>query len=273
MSRFESSHVRVEFVDNDTGQVVGHSQLLRSHLPDVPSRMKIGSDEWVVVTVQPGAASEVEEGGTLRLTVRRVVQLDTEELLFSAPTLCDRVPPLARGSRRGGTVLEVPEDDWRQVELVSLTLRREVGACLEAVRKVLVDERARVGWRGSHVRVEVPLPLPARRIPLRWVRERFGSVLTYDGVTYPNMQAMIEGGYAFAAGSGIQVYGRATAHKGLCVATLALRGWGESGDFLERDVAALVEIARANELALVDWCRGTFRMPHQFAAYFAHRSD
>ena len=268
-------NVHVECVDEDTGEVVARSALPLSELPDdfrEPAdgwSMRIGDVEWTVVRAEPGLAQEFARSGTLRLTLRRVLSLQSQDLLFSQPTLPETLPSLARGTRRSGDVLELSEDDWRQVELVSLSCHEAVHTCLGGVRAVLADQRASLGWRQLYVRRGLRTPLPPDGFDLAWLRERFPELSAYDGLSYRGLTPLIEGGFAYRAPSGIDVYGQLESGS---VRVLALRGWGD-GEALAQDVDALIEVARTHRLCLLDWCRGKQLLPTDFRTYFQQRSS
>src|SRR5581483_4190115 len=95
-------------------------------------------------------------------------------------------PPLAPGTTKHGNVLELHEDDWRQVELVARSQGVEVCRCLGHIDRIYAEERTPGGaFRQLHVRTEVAEPLPDSRLRLEEVRAAFGARLTaFDGLGY-----------------------------------------------------------------------------------------
>ncbi len=262
--------LHLTYVCADSGRALLERQLRRAELPPglrFAPTVRLGALDWAVVRAEPGDPGAALRGRRLRLTVRQVSDLTDRSLLFRQPTLAAELPPLDRQTRRAGAILELPEDAWRQVELVALEELAAVERCLASVRRA-IERRVPGGYPLLHVRREVPRPLPPSSLPLPEVRERFTGAFSYDGLSYRGVQALVASGFAFQVASAIQVYGR-VADGG--VACLGLYGWG-SGQALGPDVAALTGLATDRRLALVDWCRGTLLTPGAFAGYFRARS-
>jgi hypothetical protein len=74
---------------------------------------------------------------------------DAQDFLFSVPTICDEIPPaLLSASHVESDVYQLHEDDWRQVEFVSIAQMSTVELNLVEIRKVR-QQQVGAGFRAS----------------------------------------------------------------------------------------------------------------------------
>ena len=74
---------------------------------------------------------------------------------------------VAPGSTKlGKNVLELHEDDWRQVEFVSIVLRDDIEADLASVREIYEQHRKGPGFDQIHVRKRITQPLKGTAVPV-----------------------------------------------------------------------------------------------------------
>ena len=66
----------------------------------------------------PATKAEFAGSGKLTLRLHRIETVDLSDLLYSLPSICDRLPG-TEGTPRSTDDLVLAEDDWRQFELVS----------------------------------------------------------------------------------------------------------------------------------------------------------
>lgn len=243
--------VSVEFVDSVTGRTIARSDLPAERLPasfDIGTTVTIGTETWSVVRAEPPTAAEFRATGRLVLTLTRVTVASPHDILYSLPTLCDRLPamePAAADPDR----LELHEDDWRQVELVCVELTGVVADQFAAIRRIHDEQSVDgVGYRTLHVRTGPEAPLP-RPVPLHRLRETLAPQRTYAGVGFRGAPGAAIGSFAYGYGPvdlyGLSVDGAAT--------VLALRTTGP-GSALP---TGLGTVMRTFGLILVDWCRCT----------------
>ncbi len=167
--------VRVSFVDAASGTCFAQADVPASQLPDsfeARTTLRLQDAEWEVLRADPVTRAEYERSRELRLELARITvgAVPTGDLLFSLPTICDFIPGVAAGTTKlGKQVLELHEDDWRQVELVAASLRAEVGAELAAVRAIYDHDRDPGGaFRKLHVRKEPAVPPAATCSSRTW---------------------------------------------------------------------------------------------------------
>jgi hypothetical protein len=250
--------IRVLFAEADSGASLGWSEMPAEQLPDsfeARTTLHLNDGDWEVVTAEPMTRSGYQLTGELHLTLRKITigTIHPSKVLFSLPTICDEVPGVASGtSKLGRKVLELHEDDWRQIELVALSHQLQIDNCLAAVRQVYAEQRTADGFfKGLHVRNEVARPLEDCRLSLQAFLNYFPSLTLLEGLAYRYVAGLIEGGFACAAPSGLQLYG---VEKAGSVTALGLLP-AKVGPCVELEGHALARLMRDHGLSLVDWCR------------------
>ena len=262
--------VEVQFVDASTGQCFARSDVPAEQLPatfDVDTTLSLAGDSWSVVRAEPCTAVEFLAGGRLMLTLSRVMSVSPHDILYSLPTLCDGLPAIDPATA-GVDLLQLHEDDWRQLELVSIDLADVVAAELAAVRRVY-DVHAvtgadggLAGFRDLHVRrrPEAPLIPP---LPVTTIRQMLPAHQTFAGVGFGGGPETAVDSFAFGYGP-INVYGLAA---GDTITVLGLQ-IGRAPFSAANDTAAGLEgVMRAFALTLVDWCRCTVVDADSVGAY------
>src|SRR5262249_43462109 len=148
--------------------------------------------------------------------------------------------------------LELHEDDWRQVELVSQANQAEIDGCLAQIRRIYTEARTDSGFfQKIHVRKEVARPLEGCQLAFDDLRNYFDSLTWLDGLAYRDVAGLIEGGFACETASGMRLYGLNMAGT---VTTLGLVLGKLRQDF-QNDLISLTRVMSEHELCLVDWCR------------------
>ncbi|MQY15700.1 hypothetical protein SRB5_58880 [Streptomyces sp. RB5] len=241
--------VQVTFVDAESGQVMGRTELAAAQLPgtfEAATRLDLGGTPWDVVRAEPPTAAEFTARGQLVLTLGRVRETDPEDVAYSLPTLYDPLPPPAAGAGVQGCLV-LHEDDWRQVELVSRQVLAEVEEDLGPVRAVLRDHARTVGdgvtvFDRMHLRRGPAVPHPGGLSLRRLLDVLPEPSATYAGVCFREAPEPVAGSFAADFGA-FGVYGRADGDE---VVELCLRG----------TVDGLGSVMREFDLVLVDWCAG-----------------
>jgi hypothetical protein len=265
---FFSRKVQVTFVDAASGAVIAESKMEPEQLPEtflVDTTLHLGEEDWTVLHAEPPTRAEFAKSRRLVLTLARVEEttmMDPRQILFSLPTLNDRLPD--DGEPADGREAVLAEDDWRQVELVSAGLRAAVDEEIRAIAAIHQAHRRGPGFDELHVRSRVERPL--------------GSGLAADALHALDLGApralrldrhghRVHGGFAHAlAASDWLLYGVA---DGGVVAVLGLHPGAEPPS--DAAVQALEALAGRHGLIVVDWCRCAVGEPGRasFAAAFA----
>jgi hypothetical protein len=250
--------VRVLFVDASTGATFAQMDSPPERLPEsfeAHTTVNVQGQEWEVLSAAPVTRAEYVEAGELRLSVQKlnIQKIPPGEILYSLPTICDGIPGIAQGtSKLGKNVLELREDDWRQVELVSVTHLDEARECLAKIERIYTEQRTPSGgFKNLHLRTELAAPIVRNGLTMSTLKSTFSGLAAYDGVSYRGVAGLIEGGFAYRAAASLDVYG---IEIGGGVTTVGLV-FGRDGLGRETDARALANLLRGNGLALIDWCR------------------
>ncbi|PTL78310.1 hypothetical protein [Vitiosangium sp. GDMCC 1.1324] len=254
----DHSTIQVRFVDAATGQSIGEAQLPVENLPqsfEAATTLRIGEKSYEVVSASPMTAREFRATGTLRITMRevKIETMDTQKILYSLPTIAEELPAIEEGSTKlGKEVLELHEDDWRQVELVALTLESSIETDLRAIAQIHQKHREGPGFNALHIREAVPAPMEGTWLTLLELRSTLGeSASWFEGLAFRGVAGLVAGGFAVKLPSGLTLYGT---QKGGRIDVLALQR-PASGANLEGDARMLAALASRTQLCLIDWCR------------------
>jgi hypothetical protein len=250
--------IKTVFIDGSIGEVIGQADMPVEKLPNsfaLATTMHIGDEDWKVINAEPMTAEEFMQTGELVLTLERIVKVLAKDVLFTLPTLCNDIPPMLAGStKQGKHVFELHEDDWRQIEFISIAQRNTIENEFANIRKIYRESSINNGhflaFKNIHVRQHIDAPL-LKGILLDQLTDFFAPMLPrYDGIAYEGSDGLIEGGFAFSATS--IFYGQHV--KGM-IKMLGVKVEKnlstEDGDIAH----ALQHFMDTYHLYLVDWCR------------------
>ena len=157
--------IHVDFVDADSGDVFAYTEMPAFQLPELfgpGSTMNIGGMQWLVTRATPDNAVEYRRAGKLRLELRRPTAADADPnvVIYSFPTIEDSIPGIDPDSNAAGKhVLQITEDDWRQIEFVGFKWEFRVEPEMENIRAIRRDHRQGIGFNSLHMRGSIPEPL------------------------------------------------------------------------------------------------------------------
>jgi hypothetical protein len=251
------ARIRVEFVDNATKTVFAQTDISPESLPasfEAETTMHLGNQDWLVVSAMPMTSAEFRKSGHLRLVMDRIkhTTIDPSKLLFSIPTISDGLPAPAEGTTKiGRRVLELHEDDWRQIEFYDLALESLVEGHLAAVRDVHATARSGPGFTRIHVRKACEDLLAGAQWSLRELERACppGSDVL-DGIAFRGLAGIVTGGFAIRLPSLASLYGTT---RGTRVETLAVHP-PDGKAFDVRDIDGLENFGRERRLGVVNWC-------------------
>ena len=220
-------------------------------LPDtfaVDTTLDMAGVPFVVARAQPQTKREFSKTRRLTVTLRKVVQLDPKQILFSLPSICGAALPGTRSPGASGDIVVLHEDDWRQCEFVANDLHDAIDAELDGVRRIHLEAAAKARWREVHVREKITEPLPPG---IRWAKiaELLGPFVPIDAVAFGDRANAVTGVVAARLDGKVVVWGPEEARglTALCVEHL--------DGATEPTINALKRVADALSLTLVRWCR------------------
>ena len=252
--------VLVEFIDVETGKLLGKSEVPPENLPEtfeLDTTLHLGDMDWTVVSAEPEHSAEFLKTKELRLVLQKASMIDPAKILFSIPSICNFLGEVDEESETTGSELTIHEDDWRNIELVSLQYRDEIDSDLQEIYRIHKEQKAGHGFRALHVRKSIQQPLEPQSIPFTEL-DNFERAHVFTGLAYLNNKLVVDG-FAFLTAGGISWYGRQKNGfvQELCLATCL------PNDQTERDVEVLTKLMQKYELGFADWCRVFFANSEQ----------
>jgi hypothetical protein len=181
------------------------------------------------------------------------------------PTLEAAIPhPDALIKASGRQMLEIHEDDWRQIEFVSLKYMREIEAELADIatifREFSVDNGQFLGFRQIHMRERIasPVDMPLTLDDARTLLGATGMPLGV--VSFQRMPGTVPTSFAFQAGN-LAIYGAGESNALRCLC-------------IHRRVSALhrpvflgvQQLMSTHGFYLVDWCHMMVVSPNDTAS-------
>lgn len=252
--RRRSPTVKVEFVNVETGKPFAISEMRPEDLPEtfaVQTTMHLRDEDWEVVSAEPPQASEFRTTGKLRLVLRKVERMDPRNILFTIPSLCNFIGDVVPDSSRTGAELEIHEDEWRNIELVSLIFEPDINTYLNEILRIHQEERQGLGFNRLFVREGLEFPLASVTIPLTEIESLFQITKKYSGLSYRGSEGVVARSFAFKTEGGLTLYGRQ--ERGT-IQELCLTNCNPN-EHLEQDINVLKTLMADYGLCFVDWCR------------------
>jgi hypothetical protein len=247
--------VNITLIDAGSGQVLGMTAMAAGALPESflqATTLHIGGDEWSVQSAEPPLRSQFAATGELVLTLARIERLDPQTILYSLPTINDRLS--GEAGQADGTEVVLMEDDWRQVEFVHASCREIVEEELRDIRRIHDAHRRDIGFETIHLRSRLPEVLAAAGLGASVLPELVPG--SSRPLRFASSGARIAGGFAYELAEGWLLYGVAVPPL---LETLGLHAG--SGALPAPQIAALEKLAQNANLLLVDWCRCTVAEP------------
>jgi len=250
-------------VGSPGSQTVGSITLYVDDLPDSWETTKTFEYQglWQVLDANPMLKHECVTRGSVDLLVRRPVA-DGEATVYSSPTIAGALWPTAAGSTKVGVKrIQILPEDWRQVELFSVSFRDEADQHLSEIRDVIEHYSGEYGYSKRYIRTGFDAPIaPETRFSLSdLIAVVSGENDNVDSIAYFGVPGLVDGGFSFLTPSLTQFYG---AQSDGAVKALGILAIG-SHPYDCPEVQAFADFALDNGLALVDWSAAIRYEPDQ----------
>jgi hypothetical protein len=247
--------IHVTFIERAAGQILGHSDLPIEQLPasfETSTTLHIGDQDWHIDKAEPTRAEEFGRTGALTLTLSQISYMDPKKILFTLPTLEVAVPqPDGVIIAPDWHTLELHEDDWRQIEFVSVVNEQAIEAELADIGRIYrehsVDNGDFLGFREIHMRERIPTPIDLP-LTLEDVQASLGVPgASLDAVSFERMPGAVPESFAFQFGE-LSVYGTgdATSVHCLCIHR-------RPSDLRATTLSGVQRLMSTRRLYLVDW--------------------
>ena len=240
--------IRVEFVETGKEKPFAVSMVPIGQLPDtfeVATTLDISGKKRSVVDAAPKQKSDFEKSGKLRVVLSQLQMVNPKDILFSLPTINDRMCALQKAKSLDG-MLVIHEDDWRQVEFVSDKLLGDVETEITSIRAIYKTKRKGVGFTGMHIRKLIETPIDDGVIPYPALKNLFTISKEFSGFGISSYTAVAEHSFAFETQNGLRFYGVLSQKNNIVFLCLA-----NTDGFADK----VSEIMKTFHLVGVDWCK------------------
>jgi len=249
----EPSTIRVVFVNAASGQPFSVSEVALDELPDVfdtESEIAIADTRYEIVEAQPAFKRDFAATGAVTLTLRRLELADPDKILFSLPSIDTTTPKPGDTECPPRKRLTIHEDDWRQIEFISMSHLPGIRSEMSAVERVYQECRQGAGFRRIHVREEIGAPLFDTLLDLRKARKELGDRKMLKGFSLGDNRRLAADSFAFETDLGMTFFGLATNHTAT-VLCCSVHTPPQDPDEAAKRIAAFTARHR---LVYVDWC-------------------
>jgi len=257
---FGKQKVQMTVINADDGQFIAKSALRPEDIPerfDLETTIHLGDQEFHVVEADPIDRERYTKSGKLTLKVRKVEYISPQEILFSLPTICNEIGAIVPADTIGKRILQMHEDDWRQIELISKSLSAKIEGELSSIEEIYREKRVAEGFKALHVRKEIKEPLTSCNLTLTELKLKLEFTTVFDGIGYytfggPAESGLVKNGFAFEGAAGLIVYGLVL--NDVCT-TIGITGSNVTDP--EQAAGGMARLLANFELVLVDWCRAS----------------
>jgi hypothetical protein len=265
--------VRIEFIDIDTGQMLGFDEKRPNKIPPTfryETLIKFGGKTWKLVEAEPFERKDFLKSGLLTIKVRLqedaenpfIPPIPAEEKLYRSVSRSAQMPESA--GKRKGKLLEMGAWEWRNIELISQDFRsdisREMGA-IESIRQTAsTEQNGQVMYREQHIRDLPEDVLQLKNITVGILgKSWFPFSNAFDGINFMGVEGSTYHTFAFRLPAGLTIYGHTSRQQ---IQAIGLLHPDTKHKLIAmQDIQRLVDFMDAHTLVLVDWERNKFVEP------------
>lgn len=134
----KNDKIKVQFIDNSNGEIIGVSELQPDQLPttfSVQTTMHIQENDWSVEQAIPENVEEFVKTKQLILKMRKIEYANPNDIWFSLPTIENSFPNLTNQPLFTDFTIQIHGDDWLQQEFVSVENSEHIENMLDQIRE------------------------------------------------------------------------------------------------------------------------------------------
>jgi hypothetical protein len=174
-----------------------------------------------------------------------VQTVDAGQILYTLPTICEKLPPLEKTAQLPKDSIRMHEDYWRQIELVPIAYRSQVEDQLKSFIAFRDAHKKGGGYSEIFIRKNVYPTLQNQWISLANLGARPVGLALGD--------QKVVGGFAIPDKSGAYLYGH-TEPRGIII-YLGLES-SSAGNLTPEFASFVSNFASSQKLFMVDWYKG-----------------
>ncbi len=277
---FKKKIIRVEFIDAESGEVIGYDEQSVKKLPETfehSTSVEIGEEKYEVVKATPDTRKKFRKKGELTIELAKIKpaevpvsdewgmeddsieeaveygnQLPTDKV-YQAASRADLFPAFT-GNKDGKDLIVMGSWEWRQLEFVSTGMEEQVAIEIRHIQDIRANhnrwEAGRIVFTQQHRRSEISSPLKGIEFSSQELKEHFPFSIHFDGLTFMAAEGYGDGGFALRTQEGLELYGLEFAGQ---VKILSLRCPDSYSDQEKHPAAKLSAFMENKGLMLVDW--------------------
>lgn len=248
MLGFLDKRIKVTFINHATSETIGISKMPSDKLPETfenSTTLQILDKDWHVIKAEPLNKQEFMVTKKITLHLAEVGFVDPNNILYTVPTLSNELPEMTDKKLFADFVLELHEDDWRQIEFLPVDRLPAIQEEMVAVEAILFpdDETERsFGYKSIHVRSK----LGSRHLSIPFAD--FCALVNIEAkgaIAISGYSGFVENGFSIRSSS-YTYYGTL---EGEVIKDLCLDRLEDVGD-------EFATITGKFNLLLVSWCHG-----------------
>lgn len=256
MNDQDSRKIRVVFIDADTGQTLGTSDLSPDQLPEsfeIPTTLQLGNHNWEIQEADPATAKSYLKSKKLTLMLKKIYDADPKEILFSLPTISSEVPPVEGWQPYPGFITYITNDDWRQSEFINISKLSMIGTEMDEVKAIRIHEsrEAENGMRiFKKIHIRQHIGEPQIFIALYELKNLL-KTKDVGSIAISGHPGFVKNGFAINTPNA-RFYG---IEENGVVKTLCIHGFSDGA------LAEMERVKRAFQLVFVEWCNCNILLP------------
>lgn len=252
--------VDVDFIDIGTNKIFAKSKMLIKQLPKSFANttiMHINNEDWQVISATPMTFEETMKTKRLKLVLSKVISVDTNDLLYTIPTLSNDINNLADIDYVTDFLVTENEkffirpDDWRQLEFVSKENLSIINNEMQKINNVYLDQKKNntmPGFKSLYLRT-LSVPFIHANLTLNNL-SLFFRIVNRKHLAFPENNNIIKNGFFYSLSEDCGIYGIFDQNE-----TIKLIGILTSNKLNKDEISSLINYGQNNNLIIVDWIR------------------
>lgn len=160
-----NNKIKVRFIDNFNGQIIGVSEMTSDQLPETfstPTTMHIQNNDWSVEEAIPESSIDFIKTKNLVLKLKKVEKMNPNDFWFTTPTISNEFPQLTKKTEETEFDISIHEDDYRQNEFLNKTSLPKIEEEFNAINYIWANHSKKSDeytlFKNCHVRETIGSP-------------------------------------------------------------------------------------------------------------------
>jgi hypothetical protein len=161
MFNFFRKTIAVTFINDNTKEIIGKSEMKQEELPESfenSTSIQLEGIDWQVISAHPLTARDFSLSKKLTIYLQKIEYINPDKVRFTIATISNELPGLSSSTLNNDFTVKLKEDDWRQIELLPLSLLPTIQEEMQKIEEILFPEdepEERFGFDKLHVREKI----------------------------------------------------------------------------------------------------------------------